>query len=66
MGLLKIRDTLFGGPYDKDSNILGSILRSPILEITNSNLGSVVSVWLELKRKEPLENPQPKTLNPKP
>ena len=31
MGLTKIRGTLFGGPRNKDYNVLGSILGPPIL-----------------------------------
>ena len=34
-----IRGTLFGGPYNKDATIMGTILGSPILKNPHKGLG---------------------------
>ena len=39
MGVSEIKDTLFGGPYNKDPTIQGTILGSPIFPCRVQGLG---------------------------
>ena len=68
----KIRGTLFGGPYNKDPSIWGTILGSPIFGNCHIQLDRIRKLKRYDQSEAPklqlfkLKYPKPYTLNPKP